>query len=136
MFGALHIVILFFFFSSRRRHTRYWRDWSSDVCSSDLVEQVAAIGLQRVTDVAQRGAVGQHDLPVRAGAGEQLPVQLGTRESPAAQRHDAPVALRNVAEIEWLAEAGLQAVDLAEARIRKLIGHGWFLFDGSLVAAA
>src|SRR3712207_9592131 len=28
---------LFFFFSSRRRHTRYWRDWSSDVCSSDLL---------------------------------------------------------------------------------------------------
>src|SRR5258707_2193803 len=25
-----------FFFASRRRHTRYWRDWSSDVCSSDL----------------------------------------------------------------------------------------------------
>src|SRR3712207_6859954 len=24
------------FFSSKRRHTRYWRDWSSDVCSSDL----------------------------------------------------------------------------------------------------
>src|SRR3712207_8456328 len=24
------------FVSSRRRHTRYWRDWSSDVCSSDL----------------------------------------------------------------------------------------------------
>src|SRR3712207_8866997 len=30
------IHLLFFFFSSRRRHTRYWRDWSSDVCSSDL----------------------------------------------------------------------------------------------------
>src|SRR3712207_7655089 len=29
------------FFSSRRRHTRYWRDWSSDVCSSDLRDQVA-----------------------------------------------------------------------------------------------
>src|SRR3712207_9352991 len=28
---------VFVFFSSRRRHTRYWRDWSSDVCSSDLV---------------------------------------------------------------------------------------------------
>src|SRR3712207_2314785 len=25
-----------FYFSSRRRHTTYWRDWSSDVCSSDL----------------------------------------------------------------------------------------------------
>src|SRR3712207_6255687 len=30
------ILIMLFFFSSRRRHTRYWRDWSSDVCSSDL----------------------------------------------------------------------------------------------------
>src|SRR5437870_13192673 len=27
---------VFFFFSSRRRHTRWPRDWSSDVCSSDL----------------------------------------------------------------------------------------------------
>src|SRR3712207_4698611 len=30
--------VVFFFFSSRRRHTRYWRDWSSDVCSSDLIQ--------------------------------------------------------------------------------------------------
>src|SRR4249919_2996850 len=29
----------FFFFSSRRRHTRFSRDWSSDVCSSDLPER-------------------------------------------------------------------------------------------------
>src|SRR5207253_6368614 len=29
-------VCFFFFFSSRRRHTRWPRDWSSDVCSSDL----------------------------------------------------------------------------------------------------
>src|SRR3712207_5801556 len=29
-------LMWYFFFSSRRRHTRYWRDWSSDVCSSDL----------------------------------------------------------------------------------------------------
>src|SRR3989449_10215349 len=32
--------ILLFFFSSRRRHTRCSRDWSSDVCSSDLSLQV------------------------------------------------------------------------------------------------
>src|SRR2546430_9641136 len=31
------MCILFFFFSSRRRHTRFDCDWSSDVCSSDLV---------------------------------------------------------------------------------------------------
>src|SRR2546429_2288360 len=30
-------VLFFFFFSSRRRHTRCSRDWSSDVCSSDLL---------------------------------------------------------------------------------------------------
>src|SRR6266542_5729157 len=31
-----------FFFSSRRRHTRCYRDWSSDVCSSDLLRGVEA----------------------------------------------------------------------------------------------
>src|SRR2546422_6489949 len=30
-------ILCFFFFSSRRRHTRCSRDWSSDVCSSDLI---------------------------------------------------------------------------------------------------
>ena len=35
------------------------------------VEQIAAVGLQRVADVAERGPVGQHDLPVGAGAGQQ-----------------------------------------------------------------
>src|SRR5437879_12695746 len=38
----------FFFFSSRRRHTRYIGDWSSDVCSSDLVF------VRRVRDVSAR----------------------------------------------------------------------------------
>src|SRR5690606_39595161 len=32
----LFFFFFFFFFSSRRRHTRFSRDWSSDVCSSDL----------------------------------------------------------------------------------------------------
>src|SRR5690606_40166714 len=34
---VLFLFILSFFFSSRRRHTRFSRDWSSDVCSSDLL---------------------------------------------------------------------------------------------------
>src|SRR5438874_9441785 len=33
---SAYVLCLFFFFSSRRRHTRSLRDWSSDVCSSDL----------------------------------------------------------------------------------------------------
>src|SRR5437762_4744252 len=46
----LVVVFFVFFFSSRRRHTRYIGDWSSDVCSSDLVliddreEAVAVLG--------------------------------------------------------------------------------------------
>src|SRR5437762_13936462 len=32
--------IIAFFFSSRRRHTRYIGDWSSDVCSSDLIAEI------------------------------------------------------------------------------------------------
>src|SRR5438067_10802565 len=33
----------FFFFSSRRRHTRSKRDWSSDVCSSDLLQAMTTV---------------------------------------------------------------------------------------------
>src|SRR2546421_4761123 len=36
------LFFLVFFFSSRRRHTRSDRDWSSDVCSSDLLEIMSA----------------------------------------------------------------------------------------------
>src|SRR5690606_40677670 len=37
-----NIYRVIFFFSSRRRHTRFSRDWSSDVCSSDLVWGLSA----------------------------------------------------------------------------------------------
>src|SRR6266542_2430622 len=44
--------MLFFFFSSRRRHTRCYRDWSSDVCSSDLHERAEAnVSEKRVENV-------------------------------------------------------------------------------------
>src|SRR5699024_11761444 len=49
----------FFFFSSRRRHTRSKRDWSSDVCSSDLFDGLDPVMRQAVkglfaADVAER----------------------------------------------------------------------------------
>src|SRR3712207_7713840 len=61
--GMSECVVCFFFFSSRRRHTRYWRDWSSDVCSSDLglaqggefVGVGFPIELARVDDDATQG---------------------------------------------------------------------------------
>src|SRR5690606_40419240 len=42
-----------FFFSSRRRHTRFSRDWSSDVCSSDLPEILPHLGV-RVVELRER----------------------------------------------------------------------------------
>src|SRR5207253_4615007 len=42
-FFTRSFFFFFFFFSSRRRHTRWPRDWSSDVCSSDLA--TVALGL-------------------------------------------------------------------------------------------
>src|SRR5438270_3737581 len=43
------MYLLFFFFSSRRRHTRFDCDWSSDVCSSDLLESESKSAISLVT---------------------------------------------------------------------------------------
>src|SRR3712207_8906289 len=56
-----------FFFSSRRQHTRYWRDWSSDVCSSDLEELAGLVEVELVAERVQVrdelvGHLGQRDL--------------------------------------------------------------------------
>src|SRR3712207_8850552 len=56
------------FFSSRRRHTRYWRDWSSDVCSSDLVverELLRVVDLVSERDLVRGLAVDPAELTGR-----------------------------------------------------------------------
>src|SRR5690606_39534172 len=40
--------LIFFFFSSRRRHTRFSRDWSSDVCSSDLEAEIVSLDTMEI----------------------------------------------------------------------------------------
>src|SRR5699024_11739887 len=68
-----------FFFSSRRRHTRSKRDWSSDVCSSDL-EAAAHVGVQQIGEEPQRaGAVGEgvEHLEAHAAAVMHHPEQQG-----------------------------------------------------------
>src|SRR5204862_4390006 len=59
--------IVFFFFSSRRRHTRSLRDWSSDVCSSDLHKPLGSWTLMFhgnafLADVQQKGPRGSDKL--------------------------------------------------------------------------
>src|SRR3712207_7619370 len=57
------MIDVMLFFSSRRRHTRYWCDWSSDVCSSDLypgkryyggceqVDKVEVLAIERAREI-------------------------------------------------------------------------------------
>src|SRR5256885_10867341 len=101
---------LYFFFSSRRRHTRLQGDWSSDVCSSDLVKNatdladradaVVALGKMKNDDevVAVLGDILRNDKAwgVRATAPDTLG-QLGAtsaskRLPPALDSPDGPWA--------------------------------------------
>src|SRR6266542_5285563 len=77
--------MFFFFFSSRSRHTRCYRDWSSDVCSSDL-------------DDYQAG---------------RDPAGISTQEEELAARLDPVVAGRRVAN--YLRVLTLEAQTLARA---------------------
>src|SRR2546422_1165765 len=92
--------LAFFFFSSRRRHTRCSRDWSSDVCSSDLLEQLGDASLHRSAFLAvQRrheaqkpdpGELVVHERPVRNEAEPHLGRDRILMHVVAAQQ-DAPV---------------------------------------------
>src|SRR5699024_11389668 len=54
-FIQFHAVACCFFFSSRRRHTRSKRDWSSDVCSSDLPDDLYDVILKEIVGEEIRG---------------------------------------------------------------------------------
>src|SRR3989449_6195491 len=87
-----------FFFSSRRRHTRCSRDWSSDVCSSDLAVIVgnegAGIRPQLNAVAAQRVAIplaqGAESLNVAVAAGILLYGGTRGRRSAPGRRRPAP----------------------------------------------
>src|SRR5204862_4949578 len=72
---SFRVIRFFFFFSSRRRHTRSLRDWSSDVCSSDLLR-------------AGRGALrlGQATPDVEDDDGEHRAQREGDAPAPFVQR--------------------------------------------------
>src|SRR5699024_11270933 len=73
-----HVV---FFFSSRRRHTRSKRDWSSDVCSSDLhvrtVPTPASAGAQEILDTIAEAAAAVIAEPGRDAAVSEWRIGVG-----------------------------------------------------------
>src|SRR3712207_5078691 len=82
------------FFSSRGRHTRYWRDWSSDVCSSDLFgKSVKDISLAEAAMLA-----GLFKAPTKYAPHVNLP----------AARARANDVLNNMVEAGFLTEGQIQ----------------------------
>src|SRR5699024_8147169 len=126
--GSDPVAAAVFFFSSRRRHTRSKRDWSSDVCSSDL--PFAAVELNQVAQHAGRGRVsgdargGLPGAQQRAGvhgldaeAGEKTAKCPGLRKPVRAQR-----------QVQALPQTQLLACRSVRLRVAnqvdELFGHG------------
>src|SRR6185295_17626748 len=115
--------MLFFFFSSRRRHTRYWRDWSSDVCSSDLLDaivlEVREIGEERHLPVPGRrrgeACVAAHlQQPAERVRRRAAAARLLAAERQACQRAELPAGC--VADLPERADVGrLPAGEAGEA---------------------
>src|SRR5690606_24237921 len=81
------VNLCLFFFSSRRRHTRFSRDWSSDVCSSDLTLTLAVMArtrlLYRLRDANARPWIHPAaGLLTLAALARILPIPLGIEPAP------------------------------------------------------
>src|SRR2546422_4925440 len=144
------MCVFFFFFSSRRRHTRCSRDWSSDVCSSDLSKApvphfyvTSEVAMDRAWELREelnalegQPKVSVNDLVVRACAlallrhpgvnasfqGESIRVWHRAHIGIAVALDDGLITpvLRDC-QAKSLAQIAVEARDLAErARVRKL----------------
>src|SRR2546422_10522467 len=126
----------FFFFSSRRRHTRCSRDWSSDVCSSDLLDVqdgrvVKGIRFQDLRDAgdpaeqaARYEAQGADEIVIldvaasTEGRDTQVETVRGVRE---AIRIPLTVGggVRSVEDARQLLSAGADKVSVNTAAVRR-----------------
>src|SRR6266511_5923623 len=123
------LAVSFFFFSSRRRHTRFSRDWSSDVCSSDLADRprdaaVLLEGWAKPRPADEEAARRRSELLARIGEGDKaLAVERGALE---AYAKEAP--LDEAREAELKGRRGRAA--------RRLLEYGYAQQAWSLVAPA
>src|SRR3712207_4412364 len=99
------------FFSNRRRHTKYWRDWSSDVCPPDLIVSdrigvMAGFGLTPLA-LASAPLATQGKVPAVVMAAATSTI---TEASPFVVRTSFTAAQATVPLADWAAKNGLKKV--------------------------
>src|SRR5258707_11050397 len=104
-------MLFFFFFSSRRRHTRYWRDWSSDVCSSDLFG-LAKNNRLIAEIVAELAEAAEENRQSGKPARRFKDFQYSTRKSWSRQR-------RVVGKAEWMIPSVAESQSATKPRRKK-----------------
>src|SRR5215475_156663 len=132
--------MFFFFFSSRRRHTRFSRDWSSDVCSSDLPGMQAAHYAPRarivladassLASVAERERGSGHSVVVLAPGTPALSSGIEQIRVPETLGEYARVLYRTLREVDR------RQFDVAVVQIQPLSGLGLAIRDRLTRAAA
>src|SRR5690606_1148905 len=150
-------VLHFFFISSRRRHTRFSRDWSSDVCSSDLatelgrdlsdeemgvVSSVAGGNPLAVLESVRLGAATQHlgvaACPKRKSAGQEYlerVIEMRLERLPRTARNmlDALAVCGKAADLDIIQDTlGLSPGDVATT-LEELQATGLVRVDGNRV---
>src|SRR5690606_13628421 len=113
-----------FFFSSRRRHTRFSRDWSSDVCSSDLAVAAALALAAAIT--ACKGGEGK---PPAAAQGEQAAADAVPVEVAEATRRPIAASYAGTAALEPRAESQVVAKSSGVA-LEVLVEEGQYVKAG------
>src|SRR5205809_7427940 len=91
------VIFFYFFFSSRRRHTRCSRDWSSDVCSSDLKAHTAMIAWIPWSTAKSRAAGGVSSML----AGSEWNVSSPRRAARGSQREIGRASCRERCRSGW-----------------------------------
>src|SRR6266498_5202723 len=96
---------MFFFFSSRRRHTRCGRDWSSDVCSSDLgsavpLEENLRIAEELLAESAKARTILEIEIGVVGGEEDGVVGEAGDK------LYSTPEDALRVAEVLGVGERG------------------------------
>src|SRR5690606_39360461 len=91
-----------FFFSSRRRHTRFSRDWSSDVCSSDLLALSGSLGRIWLSDATRSKHAERPSCPCSAST-----TQPQCLDSAAGQSTGLQIGRASCRARVWIAEGGV-----------------------------